>query len=249
MRFFLTFNYLVGDRKHAVSLSERRGFLPWFSGKESACNAGDLGSYLDGEDPLEESRDNSLQSSYLENPKDREAWWAESIGSQKVRYGWSDLLPTTHYLKGRLLGRGWGCEFVQELCSEYLARTECHQMSSNIHIADDCPWTLALQALLSVSCPGKNTGVGCHFLLQRMLPTQGWSLGLLQPLTVQQQQDENQNLSNQNQDAEFPAVSNTLNLKVCGQERQNALKVQSSITEQVLRVNLELRSIKLITDT
>ena len=122
-------------------------------------------------------------------------------------------------------------------------------MSSNIHIADDCPWTLALQALLSMSSPGKNTGVGCHFLLQRMLPTQGWSLGLLQPLTVQQQQDENQNLSNQNQDAEFPAVSNTLNLKVCGQERQNALKVQSSITEQVLRVNLELRSIKLITDT
>ena len=157
--------------------------------------------------------------------------------------------PRTHNLKGRLLGRGWGCEFVQGLCSEYLARTECHQMSSNIHIADDCSWTLALQALLSVSSPGKNTGVGCHFLLQRMLPTQGWSLGLLQPLTVQREQDENQNLSNQNQDAEFPAVSNTLNLKVCGQERQNALKVQSSITEQVLRVNLELRSIKLINDT
>ena len=70
-----------------MSLSERRGFIPWFSGKESTCNAGDPGSYLDGENPLEESRDNPLQSSYLENPKDREAWWAESIGSQRVRHG------------------------------------------------------------------------------------------------------------------------------------------------------------------
>ena len=27
--------------------------------------------------------------------------------------------------------------------------------------------------------PGKNTGVGCHFLLQGMFPTQGWNLGVL----------------------------------------------------------------------
>ena len=27
--------------------------------------------------------------------------------------------------------------------------------------------------------PGKNTGVGCHFLLQRTFPTQGLNLGLL----------------------------------------------------------------------
>ena len=27
--------------------------------------------------------------------------------------------------------------------------------------------------------PGKNTGVGCHFLLQRIFPTQGWNPGLL----------------------------------------------------------------------
>ena len=27
--------------------------------------------------------------------------------------------------------------------------------------------------------PGKNTGVGCHFLLQGVFPTQGWNLGLL----------------------------------------------------------------------
>ena len=26
--------------------------------------------------------------------------------------------------------------------------------------------------------PGKNTGVGCHFLLQEIFPTQGWNPGL-----------------------------------------------------------------------
>ena len=32
-----------------------------------------------------------------------------------------------------------------------------------------CPW----------NSPGKNTGAGCHFLLQRIFPTQGSNLGLL----------------------------------------------------------------------
>ena len=32
-----------------------------------------------------------------------------------------------------------------------------------------CPW----------DCPGKDTGVGCHFLLQGIFPTQGLNLGLL----------------------------------------------------------------------
>ena len=32
-----------------------------------------------------------------------------------------------------------------------------------------CPWDF----------PDKNTGVGCHFLLQGIFPSQGWNLGLL----------------------------------------------------------------------
>ena len=35
------------------------------------------------------------------------------------------------------------------------------------------PWTLAHQAPLSMGFPGKNTGVGCHFLLQEIFPAQG----------------------------------------------------------------------------
>ena len=40
-----------------------------------------------------------------------------------------------------------------------------------------CPW----------NSPGKNTGVGCHFLLQRIFLTQGWNLRLLhrQPRSLQ----------------------------------------------------------------
>ena len=35
-----------------------------------------------------------------------------------------------------------------------------------------CPW----------NSPGKSTGVGCHFLLQWVFPTQGLNLGLLTPV-------------------------------------------------------------------
>ena len=34
-------------------------------------------------------------------------------------------------------------------------------------------WTVAHQAPPSMNFPGKNTGVGCHFLLQGIFPTQG----------------------------------------------------------------------------
>ena len=41
------------------------------------------------------------------------------------------------------------------------------------------PWTVARQAPLSMGFPGRNTGVGCHFLLQGIFPDQAWSLCLL----------------------------------------------------------------------
>jgi len=40
-------------------------------------------------------------------------------------------------------------------------------------------WTRACQSPLSWNFPGKNTGVGCHFLLQGIFPTQEWNLCLL----------------------------------------------------------------------
>ena len=41
------------------------------------------------------------------------------------------------------------------------------------------PWTVAHQAPLSVGFPSKNTGVGCHFLLQGFFLTQGSNSHLL----------------------------------------------------------------------
>ena len=41
------------------------------------------------------------------------------------------------------------------------------------------PWTVAHQAPLSWNSPGKNTGVGCHRLLQGLFLTQGLNLHLL----------------------------------------------------------------------
>ena len=41
------------------------------------------------------------------------------------------------------------------------------------------PWTVACQASLSIGFLRQNTGVGCHFLLQWIIPTQGLNLRLL----------------------------------------------------------------------
>ena len=41
------------------------------------------------------------------------------------------------------------------------------------------PWTVAARFLCPWDFPGKNTGVGCHFLLQGIFLTQGFNLGLL----------------------------------------------------------------------
>ena len=37
------------------------------------------------------------------------------------------------------------------------------------------PWTVAARLLCPWASPGKNAGVGCHFLLQGIFPTQGQS--------------------------------------------------------------------------
>ena len=55
--------------------------LPGVSvGKESACNAGDLGSIPGSERSPGEGNGNPHQSSCLENSMDRGAWWATVYG-------------------------------------------------------------------------------------------------------------------------------------------------------------------------
>ena len=52
------------------------GFPGGSVGKESACNAGHLGSIPGSERSFGEGNSNPLQYSCLENPTDRGAWWA-----------------------------------------------------------------------------------------------------------------------------------------------------------------------------
>ena len=62
----------------------RRGLPWWLSGKESACNAGDLGLIPGLGRYPGEGRGNPLQYSCLRNPMDRGAWWAAVRGIARV---------------------------------------------------------------------------------------------------------------------------------------------------------------------
>ena len=54
--------------------------------------------------------------------------------------------------------------------------------------------TVALQAPLSMDSAGKNPGVRCHFLFQRIFPTQGSNLGLLHCRRILHQESHKTNL-------------------------------------------------------
>ena len=69
--------------EYCLELQTLWGFAGSSDGKESACNAGDLGLVPgSGRSPGEEDG-NPLQYSYLENPMDREAWQATVHGVAK----------------------------------------------------------------------------------------------------------------------------------------------------------------------
>ena len=59
------------------------GLPRWLSGKESLCNAGELGSIPGSVRSPGEGNGNPLQYSCLENPMDRGAWQATVHGVSK----------------------------------------------------------------------------------------------------------------------------------------------------------------------
>ena len=66
-----------------VEDSTALGFPWWLSGKEYACNAGDMGSIPESGRSPGEGNGNQLQCSCLDNPMDRGAWWATVPGVAK----------------------------------------------------------------------------------------------------------------------------------------------------------------------
>ena len=73
----------------AFLISVNPGLPRWFSGKESACQAGEVGSVPSGSP--EEGDGNTLQYSCLENPWTEEPGRLLSMGSQKSQTGLSTL--------------------------------------------------------------------------------------------------------------------------------------------------------------
>ena len=78
--------------------------------------------------------------------------------------------------KSLAFGVGLGLNLYQG-GQEALTFTEAYKLS---HVRlFVIPWTVALRLLCPWNSPGKNTGVGCHALLQGIFPTQGSNLHLL----------------------------------------------------------------------
>ena len=79
-------------------------------GKESTCNAGDPGSIPGSRRSPGEGNGNPLQSSCLENPKDRGAWWATVHGvlkSQTTEHRDLDLLRNVLGVSKETAPTGW----------------------------------------------------------------------------------------------------------------------------------------------
>ena len=68
------------------------GFSGGSDGKESACNAGDLGLIPGSERPPGEANGNPIQYSCLGNPMDGGGWWATVHGVTKSRTQLSDFV-------------------------------------------------------------------------------------------------------------------------------------------------------------
>ena len=66
------------------------GLPRWLNGKESACNAGDVGSVLGLRRSPREGNDNPVQYSCLGDPTDRRAWW--------LMYFYTRIQPYNHHL-------------------------------------------------------------------------------------------------------------------------------------------------------
>ena len=82
------------------------GFPGGSAGKVSACNAGDLGLIPGSGRSPGEGNDSPLQYSCLENPMDREAWWACKVSdmTERLHFTWVILLNLSEYAQYNRIG-------------------------------------------------------------------------------------------------------------------------------------------------
>ena len=145
---------------------------------------------LGWEDPLEVM---AIHSSILawRIPWTEEPSGVQSIGSQRVGHDWRNRASMHIYTHIHT------CIYTYYMYTHIYVYTHTSYMYMHTHICvythkRVCMlsrfsgvqvfrtlWTVARQAPLFMDYPGKNTGVGCHALLQGIFPTQGWNPDLL----------------------------------------------------------------------
>ena len=100
----------------------------------------------------------------------------QSMGSLRVRHDWATSLslftivhwrrkwqPTPVFLPGEFQGREHGG--LLSMGSHRVGHNWCDLAAAAVSFSFVTPWTVAREALCLWDSPGKNTGVGCHFLL------------------------------------------------------------------------------------
>ena len=101
--------------------------------KESACNAGDMGSIPGSGRSPGEGHGNPLQCSCLENPMDRGAWQAKVHGVARSQIRWKQL-TVSHTSTPGIQGKGDRKAFVsRSLTGSYLVSTVLFT-HGNIHL-------------------------------------------------------------------------------------------------------------------
>ena len=69
--------------------------------------------------------------------------------------------------------------FIQECLNfPFIPKRYFHQVKVKVLVTQSCPTLFDTRLLYPWNSPGKNTGMGCHFLLQGIFPTSGWNPAL-----------------------------------------------------------------------
>ena len=123
-RYRHTFRHISRDR-----LGKELGLPAGSGGGESACNARAWGLVLlSGRSPGE-GNGNPLQYSCLENPMGRGAWWATSMGSQRVGHDFHFSDRDINADAGVNIDWSFCCSVAQSCLTFVAPRTAAHQVS------------------------------------------------------------------------------------------------------------------------
>ena len=113
-------------------------------------------------------------SKFWELAMDREAWRAAVHRAAK---SWTWLRDWTNWSNGLYIPDMQG--FFNISKSVIVIYHAVLHLVAQLCLTLWTPWTVASILLCPWNSSGKNTGMGCHFLLQKIFPTQGSNRGLL----------------------------------------------------------------------